>query len=232
MKLTKLDVTAAVVKGGLGAIPIVGSLAAEVVGLLIPDRRLDRVEKLVGELSAKLGERDPEMLRERFTGVEYVDLLEEGMVQAARAITDERISEIASLLKNSLTDAELRHHQDKRLLQIFGELNDVEVVLLTSYSSKSRYNEEWIKKHESVLRAPPAYMGASQEDLNQATVHDQFKLNLARLGLLRAKVKSWKKGELPEFDARTGLPKVSHYEITALGRLLLRRIDLLGEREM
>jgi hypothetical protein len=232
MKLTKTEVTTAVLKGSLGAIPVVGSLAAEVVGMLIPNRRLDRVEKLVEELSAKLGERDPESLRERFTGVEYVDLLEEGMVQAARAISDDRIAEIASLLKNSLTDAELRHQQDKRLLQILGEVNDAELVILKSYTMKARYDEDWQNKHESVLRAPMAYMGAPQEELDQATLHRQFQANLSRLGLLEPRVKRWNKGQLPELDQDTGQPRVSHSEITPLGRLLLRRLDLLGEDEM
>lgn len=232
MKLTKLEVTAAVVKGSLGAIPVVGSLAAEVVGMLIPNRRLDRVEQLLEELSTRLGERDPEELRERFNGVEYGDLLEEGMIQAARAISEERIAHIAALLKNSLTDAELRHLQDKRLLQVLGELNDAEVVLLASYTMKARYDQQWQEQHKAVLRAPPAYIGAPQEELDQATIHDQFKSNLTRLGLLRPKVRSWKKGELPELDQNTGQPKVSHFEITPLGRLLLRRIDLLGDKEM
>jgi hypothetical protein len=232
MKVTKSDVATALAKGTLGAIPVVGSLAAEVVGMLIPNRRLDRVEKLIEELSAKLGERDPETVRERFTGVEYVDLLEEGMVQAARAISEKRIEEIASLLKNSLTDAELRHQQDKRLLQLLGELNEVELLLLSSYTAKARYDDEWAKKHDSVLRPPPAYMGAAQEDLDKATLHEQFKQHLARLGLLRPKFKSWKKGEFPEMDQDTGQPKVSYYDITALGRLLLRRVDLLGADEM
>jgi hypothetical protein len=154
------------------------------------------------------------------------------MIQSARAIDDERIAQIASLLKNSLTDAELRHLQDKRLLQLLGELNDAEVVLLKSYTAAARRDNKWNQKHEAILRSPRAYIGASQEQLDHATLHRQFEANLTRLGLLQPKVKSWKKGTLPDLDETTGQPKVSHFEITSLGRMLLRRIDFLGEREM
>src|SRR5688500_11999438 len=138
MKITKTDVASVVAKGALGAIPIVGALAAEVVGALIPNRRLDRIETLLEELSRKLGDRSEDQVRERFTSPEFVDLLEEGLQQSARALSEERISSIATLLKNSLTEKELNHAHDKRLLELLGTLNDAEIIVLQSYTMKAQ----------------------------------------------------------------------------------------------
>jgi hypothetical protein len=44
--------------------------------------------------------------------------------------------------------------------------------------------------------------------------------------LLRPKYKKPKKGELPEFDEKTGTLKFSGYDVTSLGKLLLRYIDI------
>ena len=231
MKVTKTDIASIVAKGTLGAIPVVGALAAEVVGALIPNRRLDRIEALLEELSRKLGDQSPDEVRDRFTSPEFADLLEEGLQQSARALSGERIARIAALLKNSLTEQELNHAQDKRLLELLGSLNDAEIIMLQSYTRKAQYDHEWQERHAAVLVGPRAYIGAPQEDLDQATLNKQFREHLAQMGLLVARVKSWKKGEIPEFDDKTGLPKLSGYELTPLGRLLLKRVDLLGEDE-
>jgi hypothetical protein len=36
----------------------------------------------------------------------------------------------------------------------------------------------------------------------------------------------------PEFDEKTGMIKASGYEITSLGKLFLKYIDILGKEEM
>jgi hypothetical protein len=48
------------------------------------------------------------------------------------------------------------------------------------------------------------------------------------LGLLRRRFKTFKKGEVPEYDDKTGMIKAVGHEITPLGRLLLKSIDQGG----
>lgn len=230
MEITRTDVISVVVKGSLGAIPVVGTLAAEVVGVLIPNQRLDRIEALLAEVSKQIGESEGDDLRARFTSPEFVDVLEEGFQQASRALPGDRIQLIAAILKNGLTEAEFDHLQDKRLLELLGEVNDAEIVLLRSHTLASREGD-WKERHSDILIPPVATMNSSQQTKDKATIHGQFNANLARLGLLRARFRSWKKGEVPKFDATTGLPQVSGYELTPLGRLLLRRVDVLKEGE-
>lgn len=232
MKITKTDLAAVIAKGGLGAIPGVGALAAEVVGMLIPNQRLDRIERLLEDLAKQLSEQNPEDVRQSFTRAEFVDLLEDGMIQSSRALSDERIHRLAILLRGSLTDVEVNHLRDKRLLELLGQLNDAELVLLQSYTVKSRHDQEFQDLHRDVLTAPPAYMGAPQDQLDNSTLHQQFNEHLVQLGLLDQKLRFDRETGLPEFDKRTGKPKISYKELSSLGRLLLKRVDLLGEGEL
>ncbi|MDD2732340.1 MAG: hypothetical protein PHF56_00240 [Desulfuromonadaceae bacterium] len=231
MTTQKTDIAAIIGKGLLGAIPFVGPLAAEIVGSIIPNQRIDRIESLLRLLEAKIADEQKAKIQERITEPESVDLIEDGFIQASRALSEERKEYIASLLKNSLTDEALKHIEYKRLLSILGELNDLEVLLLKShclYQGDSEFNEFW-EKHEEALTPPIAHLGSSREEVDRNTVYNTHKAHLTSLGLLNLRFSKPKKGELPEFDEKTGMIKASGYEITSLGRLLLRSIDQGGD---
>jgi hypothetical protein len=85
--------------------------------------------------------------------------------------------------------------------------------------------EDFCKMHPNILPVPVAYFGSSEEEVEKAMVFDAYKVHLAQLGLLRRNFKKPKKGELPEFDERTGTIKSSGYSITALGRSFIRWIE-------
>ena len=225
------DIAAIIGKGLVGAIPFVGPLVAEIVGTIIPNQRIDRIEALLKYLEEKLSAADQNEIKKRITSPESVDLIEDGFVQTSRALSDERKEYIASLLKNSLTDESLRHIEYKTLLSLLGELNDLEVLILKSHSivvGGGEYREFW-DKHGDALTPPRAFLGSSQDDLDKHTLHETQKAHLARLGLLKPQFKKPKKGEIPEFDEKAGMIKAQGYNITSLGRLLLRSIDQGGE---
>jgi hypothetical protein len=225
------DIATILGKGLVGAIPFVGPLAAEIVGAIIPNQRIDRLESLLQLLESKISEDEQEKIKERITSKESVDLIEDGFVQASRALSEERTDYIASLLKNSLTNDELEHIENKRLLSILGEMNDLEVLILKShamYRGMDEHNEFW-EKHEDALTTPITHMGSSQEEVDKHTLFKTHRMHLANIGLLRQKFKKPKRGEFPEFDEKTGMIQAQGYEITPLGRLLLRSIDQGGE---
>ena len=228
MNTNKADVTAIVGKGLVGAIPFVGPLAAEIVGSIIPNQRIDRLESLVRLLEAKIQDIEKEKVKQRIVSPEYVDLMEDGFWQAARALSEERKDYIASLLKNGLTDDELKYIEYKRLMFILGELNDIEILILKSksmYPSKKGYKEFWeTHKHSLVLPFVSA-AESTQEKTDKETIHKTYELHLTALGLLKVNFKMWKMSSLPEFDRETGMIKAENYCITRLGRLLLRSID-------
>ncbi|PTN10891.1 hypothetical protein [Nitrosomonas aestuarii] len=225
------DVATIIGKGLLGAIPFVGPLAAEIIGAVIPNQRIDRIESLLKLLESKIPKEDREKVEQRIVSPESVDLVEDSFVQASRALSEDRKEYIASLLKNSLTDDELKHIEYKRLLSILGELNDLEVLILKSqtlHRGQPEHDEFW-SAHEDALKQPLAHMGSTQVEIDKHTIYQTHKLHLANLGLLKARFKIPKRNEFPEFDEKTGMIKAQGYDITGLGRLLLRSIDQGGE---
>jgi hypothetical protein len=220
------DRLVAVSKGLAGIVPCIGSAAAEIIGHVIPAQRFDRLVAFVRALDEKVGDIDAEVLDARMRTEEFIDLLEDGLQQAARTLTDERREYIATLLKNSLAADELDHVHDKKLLWLLGELNDAEIIILRSFGLPHGDRRKFVDAHESVVQAPPAYIGASREVLDRAAMHEAFRRRLSELGLIRPRFKKPKRGQLPEFDEKSGMMKASGYDISPLGRMLLRRLEL------
>lgn len=226
----KVDITVTVTKGLAGAIPFAGSLIAEVIGVIIPNQRLDRVVKFIQILEEKISKLDQEQVKSRLSDPGFVDLFEDGLNQAMRALTDERKEYIASIVKNSLSDEQAEYVKYKKILSLLGELNEAEVIILSSYHHLINNNEEFYRKHKRVLGSPAVEMNSSQDEIDQGIIHQSYRIHLLRLGLLRQHFKKPRKGELPEFDEKTGMMKADRFEITPLGSLLLRYSDLIKEQ--
>ena len=225
MDINENDIAAIIAKASLSAIPCVGPLVAEIIGNVIPNQRIDRIFSLLKTLESKIDEKERTKVEKRMLEEKSIDLMEDGFMQAARALSEERIEHIASLLKNSLTNEDLEHIQYKRLLFLLSELNDVEVLMLKSRSGSIAEQQEFQRKHQDALAVPGIYLGAPQEQVDQHAIYETYQTNLVRLGLLKVRFRKPKRGELPEFDENTGMVKAQGYGITSLGMLLLRSID-------
>jgi hypothetical protein len=229
-KIEKKDLVAAIGKGTLGAIPVVGPLVAEVVGTLIPNYRLDRIHRLLQKLEERLARVEESVFRAKFVEPEFVDLLEDGFVQASRALTEERLDYLSAVLKQNLTDDQVSYAESKRLLGLLGELSDVEVIILASHSlaNHPQRNPAFWETHKDVLTPRPAYIGAPEEQINEATIYESYRQHLVQLGLISPRFQRPKQGT-PEFDENTGMLKASGYRVTRLGQILLRRIEMATE---
>lgn len=232
----KTEIAKVIAKGVLGAIPLAGPLIAEIIGAIIPNQREERLVKLIESLAKKLEHVEEDQISQKIKTPESIDLLEDGFIQATRALTKDRTDYIAALLKNSLTNEELEHIEYKRLLALLGELNDAEIIILISYSYNWFMREdpeatEFLNKHDDLLTEPILYMSATQIEQDKNTLFHTHRIHLVNLGLLKYRYKRPRKGELPEFDEKTGTMKIQGYEITSLGRLLLRNIDLEKDQD-
>jgi hypothetical protein len=218
-------------KGITGAIPFIGPMIAEIVGEIIPGQRIDRMSELLHILNEKLSklEISQEELSHKMKEEPYVNLLEEGMWQAARSTSQERKEYIASILANGISNENLHEVEENILLSILSQLNDNEIIILYSYTMRVRRNPEFQKQHENILMKPLVHIGSNQEELDKATIYDTYRGKLVSLNLLRRDFKKPKRGELPEFDEKTGMVKASGYSLTPLGRLFLKYIDMPDE---
>jgi len=220
IRSNRTDIAVSIAKRIVGALPVVGALAAEVIGTFIPNQRIDRIENLLLRLDQKLASVGTEDWKNKFQSPEFIDLLEDGMVQGSRALSDERRDYLASLLKNSLTQSDLDHFQQKRLLGLLSELNDIEVLLLQLFSLSGMLRQSFMNKHAEVLTPPRVVPSSPPEEIDRGAVYDSYKNHLVQLGLIRPK----RKAELPEFGEEPGMVRSHRYEATDLGRLLLRYI--------
>ncbi len=228
LEAARIDRAVAVAKGVIGALPILGPMCAEIIGSVIPQQRLDRIADVLKRLEERLGEIEQQRLQSSLaTDPEAVDLLEEGMVQATRAVSDERRDQIAVLLHTTLTDEQLRHAEKRKLWSLLGSLSDVEVLILQSHGVRhSEDGATFWEKHEKSVYGPAVHMGSSQEELDRGAIYDGYRQHLRELGLLRPNFRRPRRGELPEFDEKTGMMKTSGHKLTQLGRLLLRFLGL------
>ncbi|KAM3112802.1 hypothetical protein [Phormidesmis sp. 146-33] len=219
------DYVTSAAKAALGTVPFVGSLLAELAGIVIPNQRIDRITKFAQTLERRLSNLEQEFIQSQLLDEQFTDLLEEGLRQSARSLTDERRDYIASVIANSLSSQSIEYIESKHLLRILDELNDIEVVWLRFHVDRSMSSDhEFRKTHENLLRPTVTNMGSSQEEFDKAALQENYKEHLTRLGLLEHRYEMDSKTKTPQYNSSTGTPKVAGYEITSLGKLLLRQI--------
>jgi len=225
-----VDYVVLAAKAVLGAVPFAGSLLAELAGTIIPNQRIDRLAKFAAELEARIATLDQHAMRAKLADENFTDLVEETMRHAARAVSDERRRYLAALLANGINSSEVTYIESKHLLRILGELNDFEVVWLRSYLDPTLGgDQEFRARHSDVLDPIAPTMGSSQAELDKAAIQKSYKEHLTRLGLLEPRYETDIRTKQPVFDGfRSGL-KIRGYDITGLGRLLLRQIELVGD---
>ena len=222
-----VDRVSAAARSGVGWLPVVGPLLTEVVSAVVPNQRLDRIAKFAGELERRLQKLEAsaqivEQLREE----SFTDILEEGVIQASRSLSDDRRRYIASLVCGSLSPATIQYADSKRLLQILGEISDIEIILLRSYRRPTASGDEDFRhRHIKILRRPLVPDGAPQEEVDKQALQDSYREHLVQLNLLEARYAVDRQTNLPEFDS-SGKQRVEGYSITGLGDLLLRVIGL------
>jgi hypothetical protein len=221
----RADLQTAFFKMLANAAPRVGPYLAEVVGVAIPDHKYDRLVTFARVLGDRVKYLEEDTVKLKARTEEFADLLEDGLVLASRALTDERRGYIASLLKNSITNEKLEHVEEKKLLALLGELNDAEILTLKYYSFPSAGKREFAETHRSLFGPLHRSLGAPQEYIDKGALRDSYRNKLLEVGLVEPVFKRPEKGQTPEFDERTGRMKATSFRATALGKLLLRYID-------
>lgn len=228
VKAQAVDYLASGARAALSAIPFAGSLLAEVAGSIIPNQRVDRIADFAAKLEERIADLEEVQVRSELHDEEFTDLLEESLTQASRAVSEDRRKYLASLVATSLTTEAVKHSEAKHLMRILGELNDVEILWLRYYLVPTiGGDEEFRDLHKDVFEPVAATTSSSSEELDDHALQQSYRDHLVRLGLVREYLRKGKDG-LPEFDRMTGQPKVSRWQASQLGRLLLRSIGMVG----
>lgn len=208
---TSQDRLASVAKGVVGACPLIGSLAAEVIGALIPHQRLDRVVEFLRNLDAEISRLDSrlENFEKNVATSEGLDLMEEGLMQASRSVSSERKARLARIVGRSLTSDEIKYEESRKLLNLYRDLTDPEILWLLYYSLNpvigAGPHRDLVNAHPEVLKPISREIGVPQEQIDRAALQDSYKNTLLRFGLLEMQGQS--------------------HQISSLGRLLVRYIQ-------
>lgn len=227
-----IDYVTAAARAVLGMVPFAGSLLVELAGTIIPNQRQDRIVKFAETLERKLSDLEQEIVRTQLTNENFTDLLEEGMRQAARALSDERREYIASLISNSISADDLEHIESRHLLRILGEINDIEIIWLRFFLHTTIEGDQAFRaRNAAILRHQSAYVNGPPELYTKQLLQESYKEHLVQLGLLQYRFRTDFKTKMPEFDKSTGEQKVRGYELSPLGRLLLKHIGLVSRPE-
>lgn len=226
------DPAKALLKGALSGIPLIGGIVSEIVGQMIPDQRIDRLEDFVRKLSEQLDRLGTPHLEGRMKEPENIDLFEDGALASARALSDQKREHVARLVAFGISGDEQAKLESKRLLQIVSVLDDDQIIRLTSYLTRHQRDAEFHNTHENVLAPVAAHFGSTREEHDRSLLRDLAREELIRLGLLRERFKAAAKGQIPVFDDKTGRIKASSRDLSPLGRLLLRRLGIAGDDEV
>lgn len=205
-----IDRTAAVVRGVVGAVPVIGPLVAEVISGVIPGQKLQRLEEWLHLFSARVDSLEDGVgrLNDRLRTPEGSDVLEDALLEASRAVSKERLERLANLFANGLAGPDFDYDRLKTLSRLFNNLTDAEIVLLTFYANPPTFGSPWHKammeRHPAILRPVSREMGSPQSEIDPGALQDHRKETLMRLGLLRT-------------DSRTTT-------ITSLGKMMISQI--------
>jgi hypothetical protein len=218
------DRLVAIGKGAVSLVPIAGGPLAEIVGAVIPGQRADRIVAYLRALSERFAAFEAGVQLAVAKNAVKIDLIEEGGFQAVRATSKERISYIVEAVWRGLEENDAEVIRRKRLLLLFGELDDDEIALLNAYGRSYGYADPDAFDH--IQRPDPTHMQSSLRDIDREKLYEAGADHLLRLNLLKRNYGSVKKGQLPDFDARNG-----HFrhtvEVSYLGRMLLKEIGLI-----
>ena len=211
---------------GLGAVPVFGSALSELATMIIPNQRLERVVDFAQKLHEKTKNLEESFISTQLTDENFVDILEEGMTQAAKSVAEKRRGYIASVIAHGLSEDQIEFMETRRVLKLLSELNDNEIILLRFYLVPTiGGDEEFRSKHESLLKVRPATINAQQRDVEKEAIHNSYIENLCNYGLLR-KEYSVDITDKIEYDKSTQAPKIRRTVITSLGKYFLRQIGL------
>lgn len=209
------DYITSAVKSAFGVIPIAGPAAQELLGIIIPNQRMDRVVRFIELLGAEFEilHEQVEMLLNRMKGSHYSSLFYKACVGSADSLNSERINYIKNIFVYGLQQDDLQIYKAEGLLNLLNRITDIEVVYLRFYYLLNwdvTQAKEYQEKTGIQFFLPIIEGGMTREELDNEVAKGVYLNNLVNYGLLE--IKRDKKGK-------------GQYKCSSIGDLLIRTID-------
>lgn len=156
-KTTGKDVAHSLVKGGLGAIPVIGSFAAEIFGLVVTpplDKRRAEWMNNVAEKLKELEDKNLVNIEKLQSNDQFIDVVLQATTYALKTSEKEKIK----AFRNAILNTAIGDSPDKTISQIFlNQLDSFTVwhIKILNFIDSPR---QWFKKFNKL---PPSYMAGS-----------------------------------------------------------------------
>jgi hypothetical protein len=220
------DYAVAAAKGLAGLVPGIGGIVGELIGAVIPNQRIDRIARFLGVLNEKLKILGDEVLKAKLRHPNATVLLEDALLLAYRAQTEERLRQIAAVVVNGISPLQMQIFEARRMLALLDELVEPEVILLQAYGVSWIPIYPFFRIHRSTLSPSPSVLSDPREVRDSDAIRQSYHRHLEQLNLVDPKLEI-------ESDSRDRqkIVRSGDGQITALGRAFLRYIDEEIERD-
>lgn len=221
----KIDFVASTLKGVLGAVPFVGSAIGEAITVFLPEQRMDRFAKYLQEIGEKVesAHLTDQLLQERLSEIERVELLQEGAIHASRSVSDDRRSYLSNMVAHGICSEKIDFSEQMHFMRMLSDLTDVEIIILRYYLHDGKDgDQEFRGRHKPIYDLPLISQDSTKEDGERLALQMSYRVHLASLGLLQ----QTNVIEAHIDTIRTTDQKSAKYEITDLGGLFLKRIEM------
>ncbi|WP_162801437.1 hypothetical protein [Azospirillum brasilense] len=172
---TRGDAVARTLNVAAGLIPCIGPMVQIALNETIPNARIERIETYLRYLSERI---DEIRLESALNRPEGLDLFEEGIWQAVRALSDDRKQRIATLVAYGLSAEEARGRRIRHFLRILNQLDDAEIFILSRCATE---NALFIEQDRT-----------RSKDGDYSPIDHSILYHIESFGLVRETKKDWK----------------------------------------
>ena len=220
------DRIAAVLRSIASTIPFAGGLLTEIINELIPNQRIDRVERFLLALASELHHAGNLAGLPTSQGPK-LELFESGLRAASQTSISVKILYLAKCVASGLSQDEGEAIRVQRIMRIISELDPEEMTVLLSYTKRSFSDaQEFREQHATVFDIPTLVLGSDHTVRKRNAEYEAAERHLISLGLLAEEIR---------FDTKTGTAKMSirqaekDIDLTMVGRQVLNYAGLTEE---
>ena len=221
----KIDVITSVVSTAAGYIPIAGGVISEIIRMVIPKQREDRIVKFLANIDKRLSELEITVEKSQliFKNTKYGGFTFECLRDVVNDKFEEKMVYYQNLYITGITSEEQEMLNMSNLMRLVSDMDYKEILYLKFYYYADYVDNQKIQEIQRLLNqgsiAPNYTMDMNQKELDNET-YKQITLNaLVNKGLLERKV---------EYIGKNRREKTK-YKLTSLGRLLLRKIGEVAD---
>ena len=220
------DITAIILKSTCKLAPVVGGFIGEIVGQLIPNQRINRVQQYSEILGKMFEELDETLLPILIANNNFIEFVEDSYYHAIRSATQKRMEQIAHIVFEGIKSRDTEFSERRHIFQILSQINDIEIIILgyflyKKYGNSRKYQEKYPEIFEREYYDYPE----DSDQRDKSAILESYYGHLTGLGLLVQNYSIDNKS-VSDTKNRISLVNPNGLSISRSGKLLLRYLNI------